>query len=161
MPTNKSVRGDDTNSSQPWMENVATTEFCQFVLPVTKGKAMLLFLSFLPSLAPHNSPPLPKNPLPALQGAAEPLLYSFLNLCHLFRSLSLSLLPLNRLQTTLSSPFVCLFLLQGQSGGFHNFHLPEAMLETSALRRGGWGGGDCGGLGRSEGSWEDRQCEET
>lgn len=109
MPSNKSVRGDDTNSSQPWMENVATTEFCQFVLPVTKGKAMLLFLSFLPSLTPHNSPPLPKNPLPALQGAAEPLLYSFLNLCHLFRSLSLSFLSTGFKQLSAPLLFVSSF----------------------------------------------------
>lgn len=156
MLTNKSVRGDDTNSSQPWMENVATTEFCQFVLPVTKGKAMLLFLSFLPSLASHNSPPLPKNPLPALQGAAEPLLYSFLNLCHLFRSLS----PSSQQASNNSQLPFCLSLPSARPiGRFSQLPSPRSHAgNISAAQR---GGGDCGGLGRSEGSWEDRQCEET
>lgn len=110
-----------------------------------QGKAMLLptrFLSPPLSATQISPPPQPKTLCQPSREQLSPLLYSSLNLCHL-PSLFLSSRShsLNRLQTTLSNPFVCLFLLQGHSGGFRNFQLPEAPgKHQRCAERGGKGG---------------------
>lgn len=152
------MRGDNTNSSRPWMENVATIEFCQFVLPVTEGKAMLLFLSFLLSLARSSQP---RSLLPCPKTLCQP---SREQLSHCSTASSISAisfaLSLSSQQASNNSqlPF-CLSLPSARPiGRFSQLPSPRSHAEniSASLRR--MGGGV---LGRTEGSWEDRQREET